>query len=128
MSEPLPRLYLLGPFKLNRIPGYPAERLSATDELGQQLRRKTRALLAYLAAAPQPVRREALAALFFPQSDDPLGALRWQLSEIRRQVGAAVLITQRYSVQFDHRLCWADVHEFDQILNRGVVPSVEQLI
>src|SRR5262245_53123803 len=104
MAESLTHLYVLGPFELTQVPGHHAARPQATRESGQHLRRKTRALLAYLASTHEPARRESLAALFFSQSDDPLGALRWHLSEMRRRLGAASIIAQRNAVQLDHRL------------------------
>jgi DNA-binding SARP family transcriptional activator len=57
----------------------------AIDGVPQQPPRGKKAwgLLAYLLlAAPAP--RERLAGLLFAEADDPLGALRWNLSEIRR--------------------------------------------
>ena len=44
-------------------------------------------LLAYLVAARVPPSRERLAGLLFPEADDPLGALRWTLSTLRRSLG-----------------------------------------
>src|SRR5918994_1319306 len=44
-------------------------------------------LLAYLVRARVPPSRERLAGLLFPEADDPLGALRWTLSVLRRQLG-----------------------------------------
>jgi DNA-binding SARP family transcriptional activator len=44
-------------------------------------------LLAYLVRARFPPSRERLASLLFPEADDPLGALRWTLSALRRQLG-----------------------------------------
>ncbi len=49
--------------------------------------RKTRALLAYLAATGRPVRRERLCELFWEVPDDPRGALRWSLSRLRQGLG-----------------------------------------
>ncbi|WP_284734731.1 alpha/beta fold hydrolase [Sphingosinicella terrae] len=46
--------------------------------------RKTRALLAYLAATARPHRREHLCGLFWDVPDDPKGALRWSLSKLRQ--------------------------------------------
>jgi DNA-binding SARP family transcriptional activator len=46
--------------------------------------KKAWALLAYLLLAGRPVPRERLAELLFGEADDPLGALRWNLAEIRR--------------------------------------------
>jgi DNA-binding SARP family transcriptional activator len=48
--------------------------------------RKSWALLAYLILAERPPSRAQLAGLLFAEADDPLGALRWNLAEIRRVV------------------------------------------
>jgi DNA-binding SARP family transcriptional activator len=50
--------------------------------------RKTWALLAYLVLAERPQGRRHLAELLFADADDPLGALRWTLAELRRALGA----------------------------------------
>jgi DNA-binding SARP family transcriptional activator len=44
-------------------------------------------LLCSLALACRPVAREQLASLLFAQADDPLGAPRWNLAELRRLLG-----------------------------------------
>ena len=44
-------------------------------------------LLTYLVCSPVAPSRERLAGLLFPEADDPLGALRWTLSALRRQLG-----------------------------------------
>lgn len=49
---------------------------------------KTWAVLAYLVRAGARPTREAVAGMLFPEADDPLGALRWTLSEIRRTLGS----------------------------------------
>ncbi len=41
-------------------------------------------LLAYLLSSTVPATRERLAAVLSPEAEDPLGALRWNLSELRR--------------------------------------------
>jgi DNA-binding SARP family transcriptional activator len=46
--------------------------------------RKAWALLTYLVLAERPPSRKHLAELLFGDADDPLGALRWTLSELRR--------------------------------------------
>jgi DNA-binding SARP family transcriptional activator len=46
--------------------------------------RKAWALLAYLLLADRPPSRRHLAELLFADADDPLGALRWTLAELRR--------------------------------------------
>lgn len=49
--------------------------------------RKVWGLLAALLLAERPLPRERLAQLLFADADDPLGALRWSLSELRRVLG-----------------------------------------
>jgi DNA-binding SARP family transcriptional activator len=55
--------------------------------LPQPRGRKAWALLCYLALTSRPVAREQLASLLFAEADDPLGALRWNLAELRRLLG-----------------------------------------
>ncbi|WP_328325035.1 hypothetical protein OHA70_34800 [Kribbella sp. NBC_00382] len=55
--------------------------------------RKTWALLAYLLLADRPPSRKRLAELLFADADDPLGALRWSLAELRRALGSGDVIT-----------------------------------
>jgi len=49
--------------------------------------RKAWAVLAHLALAERPVARARLAELVFGGADDPLGALRWTLAQLRRSLG-----------------------------------------
>ena len=49
--------------------------------------RKSWAVLAYLILSEHSPSRSQLAALLFSEADDPLRALRWNLSEIRRGLG-----------------------------------------
>ena len=44
-------------------------------------------LLAYLVRSEAPVSRKHLAGLLFEDAEDPLAALRWNLSELRRLLG-----------------------------------------
>jgi DNA-binding SARP family transcriptional activator len=44
-------------------------------------------VLAYLALSERPVARAQLAGLVFGDADDPLGALRWTLAQLRRALG-----------------------------------------
>jgi DNA-binding SARP family transcriptional activator len=55
--------------------------------LPQPRGRKAWALLTYLALTGRPVAREDLASLLFAEADDPLGAVRWNLAELRRLLG-----------------------------------------
>lgn len=59
---------------------------STGDEPYRFRSRKSWALLAYLLLAERPPSRAQLAGLLFADADDPLGALRWSLAEIRRVV------------------------------------------
>ncbi|MEV0798417.1 BTAD domain-containing putative transcriptional regulator [Kribbella sp. NPDC050281] len=61
---------------------------------GRQPRgRKAWALLGYLLLAERPPSRRRLAELFFADAEDPLGALRWTLAELRRAIGVPDLLT-----------------------------------
>ena len=51
---------------------------------------KAWALLAYLIVTQAPVPRERLAELLFADADDPLGALRWNLAELRRSLRPSI--------------------------------------
>ncbi len=48
---------------------------------------KSWAVLAYLVLAERPVARTRLAGLIFGDADDPRGALRWTLAQLRRALG-----------------------------------------
>jgi DNA-binding SARP family transcriptional activator len=52
--------------------------------------RKTWALLAYLVAADAAPSRELLAELLFADAEDPMNALSWNLSQLRRLLGPEV--------------------------------------
>src|SRR3954451_12030252 len=54
--------------------------------------RKSWAVLAFLLLGDRPPTRSQLASLLFAEADDPLGALRWCLAEIRRALGTAVVL------------------------------------
>lgn len=71
--------------------------------------RKTRGLLAYLALANRPLRRDRLCTLLWDAPDDPKGALRWSLSKLRPIVNEpdrTRIVATRELVSFDP----ADVH------------------
>ncbi|TDU83577.1 DNA-binding SARP family transcriptional activator [Kribbella voronezhensis] len=74
-----------------RLMGAPA--IVADEGTARVLRgRKAWALLAYLLLADRPPSRKRLAELLFADADDPLGALRWTLAELRRNLGAGVVL------------------------------------
>ena len=54
--------------------------------------RKSWALLAFLLLGERPPTRSGLASLLFSEADDPLGALRWSLAEIRRALGPTAVL------------------------------------
>lgn len=64
--------------------------------------KKTRALLAYLAATARPVLREKLCALLWESPEDPRAALRWSLTKLRSvldEPSCARLVADRDHVQ-----------------------------
>lgn len=74
-------LHLLGPPHIVR-----------GDGQGVALRgHKAWGLLAYLALRPAGVSRSHLAGLLFADAEDPLAALRWNLTELRRGLGDTAL-------------------------------------
>ncbi|TCO50484.1 DNA-binding SARP family transcriptional activator [Kribbella antiqua] len=74
-----------------RLLGPPA--IERGVEPGRQPRgRKAWALVGYLLLAERPPSRRRLAELFFADADDPLGALRWTLAELRRTIGVPDLL------------------------------------
>ena len=60
---------------------------SSSGDVYQFRSRKSWALLAFLVLNDRPPSRRQLASLMFSEADDPLRALRWNLSEIRRGLG-----------------------------------------
>lgn len=76
MAEPL-AIHLLGRSRIER------NGVGVAGPRG----RKAWALLAYLLATESPPSREWLAELLFGDADDPLNALSWNLSELRRALG-----------------------------------------
>jgi DNA-binding SARP family transcriptional activator len=61
--------------------------------------RKAWALFAYLALSDRPPTRQQLVDLLFPDAEDPAGALRWNLSELRRLLGGPETIGSGNVVQ-----------------------------
>ena len=54
--------------------------------------RKSWALLAFLLLGERPPTRSQLGSLLFAEADDPLGALRWCLAEMRRALGPMAVL------------------------------------
>jgi DNA-binding SARP family transcriptional activator/predicted ATPase len=80
--------------------------------------RKAVALLAYLAVTGEAHRRDALAALLWPDYDDlnARAALRRTLSVLNKALGGRGLIVSRDSVGLDGDAVWLDVSEFRALL------------
>lgn len=110
-SKAVARLYLLGLFEVH-VNG---ESIS--------LRRKTRGLLAYLAVTTTPQSRAALCDFLFAESNNPLGALRWQLSQIRSKLGADALMLEGDFVQLNRDRFWIDATIYKEKLAQSTTTS-----
>lgn len=102
-TSPQLRLYLLGPFRIDRE--------------GEAIRlptRESRLLLAYLVLRSEPHARERVAALFWPDVPDASAraSLRNALSTLRRELGRQLLRSDRETVQLDPDFpIWVDALE-----------------
>lgn len=103
-TQPSFSLHLLGPFNLQAADG---RRI-------QDLRRKTRAILAYLAVASRPYSRSELADLFNPEAQDPRRTLRLSISRLRGILGPTILLSSGETVQLNFEEIWIDVRQFGQ--------------
>src|SRR5262249_21707174 len=65
--------------------------------------RKAVALLAYLAVSVKPQPRDTLAAIFWPDSDQPRarGALRYTLAALRQSIGEGWIVADRNTIGLD---------------------------
>ncbi|WP_104180903.1 BTAD domain-containing putative transcriptional regulator [Arthrobacter sp. B0490] len=67
--------------------------ITSADGEGRQPRgRKSWGLLAHLLLHATPTARSQLAALLFARADDPLGALRWHLADLRRVLAPGAVL------------------------------------
>lgn len=91
--------------------------------------KKTRALLAYLAASGRGHTRVHLCSLLWETTDDPRGALRWSLSKLRPLVNDEVprLEATRERVTFLPATARIDSRELSDVVAGGVssVPTAE---
>jgi DNA-binding SARP family transcriptional activator/pimeloyl-ACP methyl ester carboxylesterase len=86
-------------------------------------RRKTLALLAYLAVTNTPHTREALATLLWPEYDQSraLANLRRELSRLKDSLGEQVLTADRFQVELSPQAgLWLDVAAFQAYLKEGL--------
>lgn len=93
--------------------------------------RKLRALLAYLALAPNAVGRGRLCELLWDVPNDPRGELRWCLSKLRGALDTPDrrrVITQGDTVALDLEGCHVDALEVGRAAARGIgTLDMEQL-
>jgi DNA-binding SARP family transcriptional activator/tetratricopeptide (TPR) repeat protein/type II secretory pathway predicted ATPase ExeA len=89
--------------------------------------RKAVALLALVSMAEQPLSRDRLAAMFWPDSDDERarGALRRTLSVTAAGVGDALVVT-RATVAAEKSHIQVDAVEFRRLLGRGDLAALEK--
>ncbi len=76
--------------------------------------RKARALLAWLVINARPQRRERLCELLFDRTDDPRGALRWNLARLRPLLNSAAaehLLADRETAAFQRLGAAVDVDD-----------------
>jgi DNA-binding SARP family transcriptional activator/tetratricopeptide (TPR) repeat protein len=83
-----------------------------------QLSRKTRALLAYLAATDRAHSRPSLQTLFCQQANDPAGSLRWHLSRLRRALGKDLLVETAVGLRLNPEIVWVDSRVFGQVMDQ----------
>ncbi|MEJ8856760.1 BTAD domain-containing putative transcriptional regulator [Variovorax robiniae] len=72
-------------------------------------------LLAFLVRSPSPVSRKHLASLLFEDAEDPLAALRWNLSELRRLLSDDALRGDPLSLSLEDPASYVDV----DVVSRG---------
>lgn len=75
-----------------RLIGPPAI-VSSTGEASEVRGQKPWAVLARLLLADRPMMRRELSGELFPDTDDPLGSLRWCLARLRKALGSSDLLT-----------------------------------
>lgn len=81
---------------------------------------KSWALLARIALADRALSRHEVAAELFGNADDPLGALRWSLADVRRCLGVSTTLRgELLSLSVDD--VWLDVWDLDG----GILPASE---
>ncbi len=94
--------HMLGPFEVRR------------DESPVSLPRskKARALLAYAATSRRAIPRDKLVELFFAETRDPKGGLRWVISRLRAAIGRDSLKTSASTIALGPGKHWFDIEAF----------------
>jgi DNA-binding SARP family transcriptional activator len=82
--------------------------------------RKVRALLGYLAVAPQAVSRTNLCELLWDVPNDPRGELRWCLSKLRGVLDRPRLEARGDTVKLDLADCFVDAMEIERATREGI--------
>ncbi len=100
--------------KLIQLFGPPLVTPADSQQTLPRLREKSLAVLAYLATEAQPVRRDTLAALLWPESSQhrARGNLRTSLAELRRVLGPDLLDATQELIAFPQAEELTDVHRF----------------
>src|SRR5262245_40472459 len=112
-GDPLLDLRLLGPLTIRR----------QQRELSLPASRKARALIGYLALAPQAVPRSQLCELLWDVPNDPRGELRWCLSKLRAILDtpkSARLESRGDSIRLDLSDCFVDAVEISRATQAGI--------
>ena len=102
-----------------------AFQLRVADQTLATMRRKTKALLGYLAVTGSPHTRYELANLFCQEAAAPQRTLRLLLSRSRRALGTDGLLTIGEDVELNQEIVSVDVQQFSQIL-RGDLAQTTQ--
>ncbi|HEU4591383.1 MAG TPA: hypothetical protein VFS13_10780 [Steroidobacteraceae bacterium] len=94
--------------------------------------RKARALLAFLALTPRPVKRQRLCDLLWENTADPRAELRWHLSKLRAVVGAERIRQDDDCVRLELADSHVDTREVQRALQSGLaslgVPRARELL
>ncbi|MCP5096305.1 MAG: hypothetical protein GY943_12205, partial [Chloroflexi bacterium] len=100
------------------------------DQIAQSIpTRKGIALLAYLAHSQQPISRNELATLFWPELDQQRAraALRRDLHRLNQALGENWASIERESICL-HTDVWVDVHAFQQHLDSNELADLETAV
>ncbi len=113
------RIQLFGPFRVERD-GLPVA----------FARRKTSALLAYLALHPGEQPREQIAALFWGDAaeDDARRSLRVALADLRKALGATALLGDRDTLALNATAAEIDAQRFARLLGKPYATSTADLL
>ena len=125
MSQKELRISMLGGFELSWGTGRGQQII--TDDLPN----KPRALLGYLVLNNRQHQREALASLFWPDSQGALASLRVALNKLKAAGLEPHLQISRNHLRFDQQApYWFDVHAFQALIANGrrqTVPNIPML-